>query len=262
MNYSEKPIREWQAEDRPREKMMRRGIESLTDAELLATMIASGTQKMSAIDLARHLITEFGGLRMLSRATVNELIKVKGVGQAKATAIAAAFELARRKLAAENQVVHFRSSADIARYLVPTIGDLPHEVFYVLSLDRQNKLLGESEVHRGGVGHVPVDAKMVFKEAINRLASSIVVCHNHPSGSVLPSKADDSITFQLVCVSKLLDIRILDHVIVARRDWYSYADLGRLGQMEREAGLLKEQSDVVLQPTPPNGRADQRSIRF
>jgi DNA repair protein RadC len=238
MNYYERPIREWVAEDRPREKLLEKGISALTEAELLATLLASGTQKLSAIGLARLLLDEFGGLRNLSRASMTELMSVHGVGQAKASCIVAAFELARRKLSTEHQLVNFTYSGDIARYLIPKIGDLRSEVFYVISLDRKHSVIGESEIHKGGVSSVYVDPKIVFKEAINRLASSIVLCHNHPSGSVLPSKADDKITQHLVAAGRMLEIPILDHIIVARQNWYSYGDHGRIREMEALAALV------------------------
>ncbi|HEX2899060.1 MAG TPA: DNA repair protein RadC [Bacteroidia bacterium] len=236
MNYYEKPIREWVAEDRPREKMMEKGIFALTDAELLATLLASGTPKLSAIGLARLLLERFGGLRNLSRASMAELMAVNGIGQAKASSIVAGFELARRKLATDHQQVHFMHSGDIARYLIPKIGDLRNEVFYVVSLDRANNVIAEAEVHRGGVSSVTVDARLVFKEAINKLASSVVVCHNHPSGSIRPSKSDDELTAHLVAAGKVLEMRVLDHLIIARQNWYSYADNGRIRQMEIDAG--------------------------
>lgn len=235
-NYN-KPIREWVAEDRPREKMMDKGIQALTEAELLATLLASGTQQLSAIDLGRILIERFGGLRNLSRASVNELMQVHGVGMAKASSIVAAFELARRKLATDQSEVNFRTSSDIAKYLLPKLGDLRNEVFYVVSLDRQCNMLGESEVHRGGVSSITVDARLIFKEAINKLASGIVLCHNHPSGSARPSRSDDELTSHLVGVSKVLEIPIIDHLIISRRSWYSYADTGRLREMKAAAGI-------------------------
>jgi DNA repair protein RadC len=246
MRYYDRPIREWVAEDRPREKMMDKGVDALTEAELLATLLASGTQKHSAIGLARELIGHFGGLENLSSASLAELMHVHGIGQAKACSIAAAFELARRKLAAENYQPQFNYSGDIARYLVPKLGDLRTEVFYMVSLDRRNKVIGEAEIHRGGVSYVTVDARIVFKEAINKLASSIVVAHNHPSGGLEPSKSDDELTYYLVGVSQVVDIPILDHLIIARRQWYSYADSGRLREIEDEAGIdLKMQGNKV-----------------
>ncbi|MFM2375432.1 MAG: hypothetical protein RLZZ165_529 [Bacteroidota bacterium] len=226
------PIREWAPEDRPREKLMQRGFDALSDSELLATLIATGTQKMSAIELGRHMIKEFGGLRNLSQATVAELQTIPGVGLAKAASIAAGFELARRKLAMDHYQTSFQNSSDIARYLIPKLGDLKVEVFFVLCLDRKNNLISESEIHRGGVSQVNVDSRLVFKEAITKLASGIVVCHNHPSGSITPSKSDDELTLHLVQASQIMEIPLIDHIIVARKNWYSYADHGRIREMK------------------------------
>lgn len=234
MNYKEKPIRDLVAEDRPREKLLERGISALTEAELLATLLASGFGKKNAISLAQDMLKEFGGLRNLSRASMPELMTMQGVGMAKASCIVAAFELARRKLSTEHQLVNFTFSGDIARYLIPKIGDERKEMFYVISLDRKHNVIGESKIHEGGVSSVNVDPRIVFKEAINRLASSIVLCHNHPSGNPQPSKSDDALTRNLVAAGKLLDIPVLDHVIVARQNWYSYGDHGRIKQMEDE----------------------------
>jgi DNA repair protein RadC len=240
MNYYSKPIREWVAEDRPREKMMDKGANALTDAELLGMVLRSGTQQSSAIALARQLIEHFGGLTNLSRASVNELMQVHGIGKAKAASIAALFELSRRKLSSDENVFHFRHSGDIARYLAPKVGELRYEVFYVVSLDRKCNVIGEAEIHRGGISNVIVDARVIFKEAMSKLASNIVICHNHPGGGVEPSKTDDDLTEYLVSVAKMVDIPILDHIIIARNQWYSYADQGRLMQMESRAGRKQD----------------------
>jgi DNA repair protein RadC len=240
MSYYSKPIREWVAEDRPREKLMDRGVNALTDAELLAMVLRTGTQKLSAIALARQLIEHFGGLTNLSHASVAELMQVHGIGKAKASSLAAAFEISRRKLTNEENLSKFRHSGDIAKYLAPKVGDLRYEVFYVVSLDRKNNVIGETEIHRGGISSVHVDARVIFKEAMSKLASSIVLCHNHPGGGVEPSKADDELTEYLVQVAKVVDIPIVDHIIIARRKWYSYADQGRLRLMELRAEGRKE----------------------
>jgi DNA repair protein RadC len=226
-----KPIPTWAAEDRPREKMVSKGTHALTDTELVAMLLGTGTRQHSAIDLARHLIAHFGGLTNLSRASVGEMIQIKGVGQAKATSIIAAFELARRRLANEAQRTHFSDSTSLARYLIPKVGDKSIEVFYVVYLDRQNQVLAEEELFRGGISNVTVDGRLVFKQAMSHSASSIVVCHNHPSGRPTPSRADDLLTEHLLGIAEIVGISVLDHIIVTHRQWYSYADQGLLKPM-------------------------------
>lgn len=234
-----KPIPAWAAEDRPREKMVAKGTYSLTDAELVAMLLATGTKQHSAIDLARHLIRHFDGLNNLARATASELMKVKGIGQAKATTIIAAFELARRRLANDEQPTCFSGATALARYLVPKIGDKVIEVFYVIYLDRQNRLIAEEELFKGGTSIVAVDGKYMFKQAINHCASSIVVSHNHPSGRSTPSRSDDELTEHLLGLAQIVGITLLDHIVVARKGWYSYADQGLLKP-------LREQSETNL----------------
>lgn len=223
-----KPITSWAAEDRPREKMISKGTTSLTDTELVAMLLGTGTRNHSAIDLARHLVARFGGLTQLSKASVQELMQVQGIGQAKATTIIAGFELARRRLANEQQPTHFAESSALAKYLIHKIGDKQVEVFYVIYLDRQNQLIAEEELFKGGVSTVAVDGRYVFRQAINNSASSIVIAHNHPSGRATPSKQDDLLTEHLLGISEIACVQILDHIIVSSRGWYSYADQGLL----------------------------------
>lgn len=237
MNYAipQRPIHEWAVEDRPREKMLEKGIQSLSDAELIATMLATGTRDQSAIELARTVIDCFGGLPNLSRAEAQDLMKIPGIGQAKATTILAAFEIARRRIATENRPQQFGSSKDLAKYLIPKIGDRATEVFYALFLDKQNQILAERELFRGGVHSVSVDAHHLFRLAIANNASAIVVAHNHPSGRELPSRLDDDLTHHLVVLSRVVGILLLDHLIVTDRRWYSYADHGMIDLMRSNA---------------------------
>ncbi len=234
----QKPINEWAAEDRPREKMSQRGLSALTDVELVATLLASGTRELSAIDLARLLIDQFGGLHNLSRATMADLVRVRGVGIAKAATIMSAFELARRKMAAEHQPRRLDGSGALSRYLIPKIGELNYEVFYVIFLDRQNQVVGEKELFKGGLSHVAVDGCYVFQQAISHNASAVIVAHNHPAGSVRPSRADDELTQHLVAISRVVGITLIDHMIVSHRNWYSYADLGMLQAMSINANQM------------------------
>ncbi len=232
MNYTHLPITAWALEDRPREKMLQKGLASLTDAELLAIILGQGTVtkegRMSALDLARHLIESSGGLDRLARSSVKELTRHKGIGNAKAIAIVAAFELGRRKASATYDPFRVTDSAGIARYLQARLSDHSQEVFIALFFNRNNELLGEKQIFQGGVSATIIDSKLVYKEAINHLASAIIVAHNHPSGNLRPSQADLNITRQLKAAGELFDIQLLDHLIVSFRGYYSFADEGML----------------------------------
>lgn len=231
MDYYGKPIREWNASDRPREKMMERGLGALTDAELLAMLLATGTQRLSALDLGRILMEHFGTVDSLSRATPLELMAIHGVGKAKAATIAASFELARRGMSLDKRQQLIKSSSAAAEYLMAKIGNLSREVFHVICLDGNNAIISEMELHSGGYDFVTVDSRLVFKEAILRLASKIIVAHNHPSGGSNPSKADDTLTRHLLEASYAVGIPILDHIIVTKSSWYSYADQLRIAEL-------------------------------
>ncbi|MDP5170638.1 MAG: DNA repair protein RadC [Bacteroidia bacterium] len=226
--YSSQPITNWALEDRPREKLMQRGVDALTDAELLAILIGSGTRSLSAIDLARLVLDKFSGLDGLARCSVKNLTKVKGIGPAKAIGIVAAFELARRKQLIETRVNRISDSSSVAKYLSPRMVDLDHEIFYVLFLNRNNEIIHEQALFRGGVTATVIDCKIVFREAVLHLASSIIVAHNHPSGNLQPSEADRRITRQLSDAGELFEIRVLDHLIISHRGFYSFADEGEM----------------------------------
>lgn len=232
MNYTHLPIKAWAAEDRPREKMLSKGLAALTDAELLAIILGQGTVskdgRMSALDLARKLIDTTGGLDRLARSSIKELTQHKGIGNAKAIAIVAAFELGRRKASASYDPFRVTDSAGIARYLQARLADHSQEVFVALFFNRNNELLGEKQIFQGGVSATIIDTKLVYKEAINHLASAIIVAHNHPSGNLRPSQADLNITRQLKAAGELFDIQLLDHLIVSFRGYYSFADEGML----------------------------------
>ena len=220
-----RPITAWATEDRPREKMEKRGVGALSDAELVATLLATGTRELSAIALARKLINHFGSLGQLARAPLAAMMEVKGIGPAKATTIVSAFELSRRRLANDHRPARFSNSNDLAKYLMPKIGDQAFEVFYVIFLDRGNGLIGEKEIFRGGNAQVSVDGVALFKEAVTRGASSVVVSHNHPSGRATPSKMDDELTEHLLALGRISGITLVDHIIVTHRKWYSYRDM-------------------------------------
>lgn len=221
-------IKHWDADDRPREKFLERGANALTDAELLAILLGSGTQTLSAVDLGRTMLKEFGGLEQLAAASVKELTRTKGIGPAKALTIAAAFELARRKQYLQPQEVVFSSPDSVAEYLTPRLGHLQHETFMVLYLNARNKLVHEETVGSGGVKSVVVDAKLVFRPALAHLASSIIVAHNHPSGNQEPSKPDRDLTTRLQQAGRVLEVELIDHLIITSRGHYSFRDEGLL----------------------------------
>ena len=226
----------WQCkEDSPICKIDDRGLSALTDSELLSTLLGDSPK---AVELAKALLLTFGGLREISRASTVDL-KNAGANKKQSAAIAAGFELARRKLSTEHQCKNFTYSGDIARHLIPTYGDLLTEVFIVISLNRKHDVISTKVVHLGGVSHVSADPKVIFKEAISNLASAIVVCHNHPSGNAQPSKADDLVTRDLVQAGELLGIPVLDHIIIARQNWYSYTDHGRIQEIKAQLATQK-----------------------
>ncbi|MEL6844293.1 MAG: DNA repair protein RadC [Bacteroidota bacterium] len=224
----DRPIPHWAVEDRPREKLLRRGIGALTDAELVAILLGSGSREHSALGLAQHLLKQAGGLGGLARADVAQLRRIKGIGPAKAIGIVAAFEVGRRKSINREQKFRITGSAAAANYLSPILADESQEVFYVLFLNRKHEIEAEKAIFRGGVAATIVDPKLVFREAIHRLASGIIVAHNHPSGSLKPSQADLQITQKLLSGSQLFDISFLDHLIISEQGYFSFADEGLL----------------------------------
>ena len=224
-------IREWAQDDRPREKLLSKGARSLSDAELLAILIRTGTVKENALDLARRLLrTVDADLARLGRLDVRELMKVDGIKLAKAVSIAAALELGRRRkdTPAEDRP-HIRSSAEAYHELQARMVDLPHEQFWLLFLDRGCRMLGSAfMLSEGGMHGTVADPKLVFKHAIDRRSSSIVLAHNHPSGQLRPSEEDIQLTRKLVEGGRLLDIVVQDHLIIAANGYFSFADQGML----------------------------------
>ncbi|MBX3101308.1 MAG: DNA repair protein RadC [Bacteroidetes bacterium] len=225
MSYQHTPITHWAEQDRPREKLLSRGVNALTDAELLAILIGSGTRELSAVELSRKLLQDFDGLRRLAQSDVSHLMKYKGIGEAKAISIVAAFELARRKQLTESRNISVGDPATVAAYLAPRMEDLPHEIFYVLYLNQRNQIVGEREISSGGTNGTIIDPKLVFREALNLLATGLIISHNHPSGNLRPSEADLQLTRKLREAALLFDIRLLDHIIIAAGNGYvSFAE--------------------------------------
>lgn len=224
------PITAWLEEDRPREKMVLKGKAALTDAELVAILIGSGTVGMDAIELGKQILGSVNGnLSELGRRSLKDLQKFKGIGEAKAITIAAALEIGRRRQFSDMmQRDSVSCSRDAYDAILPQLIDLPNEEFWILMLNRANHIISRHRVSIGGVAGVVVDAKMVFKPAIEALASSIILIHNHPSGNLKPSKADIDLTRKLRKAGESLDIVVADHVIVAQTGYYSFADEGMM----------------------------------
>jgi DNA repair protein RadC len=222
-------IREWLPEDRPREKLLLRGPQALTEAELLALILRIGTPGWSALDLARNILLEAGSLGGLAACSAREIMRMHGVGPAKAAELSAAFEIGRRVeagLGKRRTVV--KGPADVARIMVPTLRDRRQEVFHVLALDSSNAVTANIELSRGTLNASLVHPREVFKTAIDHRAAAIIVVHNHPSGNPEPSPEDLAVTRQLAEAGKLLGIPVHDHVIVAASAWTSLAEQGLL----------------------------------
>lgn len=223
-------IKKWSSGDRPREKFREKGGDSLSDAELLAILIQNGTREKSALDLGKELMARSkNNLVELGRLSIRELMKIKGIGMAKAISIAAALELGRRRLATENlDKPLVTSSSSVARYLQARFRDLPHEIFAVVFLNRANKIIHFEIVSSGGITGTVADPRIILKKALEEEAVSLILCHNHPSGSLKPSRADEELTLKIKEAARFFDIRVLDHVIVSSEGYFSFADEGIL----------------------------------
>lgn len=223
-------ITEWAVEDRPREKLIRKGTSSLSDAELLAILISSGTKDKSAVDLGRELLgIANNNLNTLGKLTISDLRKLNGIGVARAVTIAAALELGRRrKLSEVEYIPQIRSSKDVSDIFQPILSDLVHEEFWILFLNRSNKVINKMKISQGGISGTVTDVRMIMKNAIECLASGIIVCHNHPSGNLNPSESDSKITQKIKEAGNLMDIQLLDHLIISDKEYYSFADNGLL----------------------------------
>lgn len=223
-------ITEWAVEDRPREKLIIKGAASLSDAELLGILISSGTKEKSAVDLGRELLSSAGNnLNYLGKLSVSDLKKIHGIGAAKAVTIIAALELGkRRKLAEALHSQKINNSKDIAAIFQPLLGDLPHEEFWILFLNKSNKVISKMKLSQGGVSGTVTDIRIIMKRAIEHLASGIIVCHNHPSGNLNPSESDIQLTDKIKESGNLLNIQLCDHLIISDNNYYSFADNGLL----------------------------------
>ena len=224
------PITAWAEADRPREKLLRQGRKSLTDAELLAILLGSGSRTQTAVGLAQTILSDLHhDLQVLGRSTLIELKRFSGIGDAKAITILAALELGRRlQFSSFQERQQVKCSLDAYQIIAPMIADLDQEEFWIIVLNRASKVLDRVRVSQGGTAGTVVDAKVVFTRALSLKASSIILCHNHPSGSLYPSQPDKNLTQKLVQAGTMIDIMVLDHLIVTEQGYYSFADEGLL----------------------------------
>lgn len=223
-------IKEWAEDDRPREKMIQKGKSALSDAELIAILIGSGSREESAVSLSQRILKNYGNsLNELGKLNIKDLMKFQGIGEAKAITIIAAIELGRRRRKDEGILrKKITSSSDVFQIFQPKMGDLPFEEFWVLLLNRANKVIGEEMISRGGVSGTVADTKIIFKSALEKLASSIILIHNHPSGNLQPSSQDIQLTNKMKEAGKCMDIAVLDHLIVTDSGYFSFADEGQM----------------------------------
>ena len=223
-------ITQWAEEDRPREKMMFHGVSALSNAELLAILIGSGNTEESAVELMRKVLADYSNnLNELGKASIDELCRYKGIGPAKAITILAASELGkRRKEEKVEERVTILSSKDVYECFYPLMCDLPTEECWVLLLNQASKIIDKVKIGAGGLNATAVDVRCILREALLKRASAIALCHNHPSGSIRPSREDDRLTQQVNQASQCMNIRLVDHVILTDGAFYSYADEGRI----------------------------------
>ena len=225
-----KSIKSWAEEDRPREKMLAKGKEALSNAELIAILIGSGNSKETAVDLSKRILHDSKeNLIELSRLTINDLMKYNGIGEAKAVSIAAALELGRRRRFSEALEKPSIKNSQIAyECFYAHLSDLDHEQFWIMLLNNANKVIRLEKIGVGGMTGTTADPKKIFKSALENNAASVMLCHNHPSGNVIPSNADKQITNNLVKAGQFLEIKILDHIIIGNDNYFSFADEGLL----------------------------------
>jgi len=228
MEQTNFPITNWSEDDKPREKLMLKGKSALSDAELIAILIGSGSRNESAVGLSKRILASVdNNLNALGKLTIQQLMNFKGIGEAKAISIIAAMELGRRRRAEDAvELKKISSSKMIFELMQPIIGELPHEEFWVLYLNNSKKVLSKSQQGKGGITGTMVDVRLVFKTALELGATALILCHNHPSGTLIPSDADKQITRKLKSAGQNLDIQVLDHIIITENGYYSFNDEG------------------------------------
>jgi DNA repair protein RadC len=224
------PIRNWSEDDKPREKLMLKGKSALSDAELIAILIGSGSRNESAVELSKRILSSVtNNLNALGKMSMSQLMDFKGIGEAKAISIIAAMELGRRRRAEEAvELTKITSSKSVFEIMQPIIGELPHEEFWILYLNNSNKVISKAQLSVGGITGTLVDVRLVFKMALEKGATALILCHNHPSGTLIPSYADKQITKKLRLAGESLEIKVLDHLIVTETHYFSFVDEGML----------------------------------
>ena len=222
------PITNWSEDDKPREKLMLKGKSALSDAELIAILIGSGSRNESAVDLSKRILASVdNNLNALGKLSISQLMTFKGIGEAKAISIIAALELGRRRRSEDAvELKKVTSSKVIFEIMQPIIGELPHEEFWIIYMNNSNKVISKSQLSKGGITGTLVDVRIVFKTALEMGATALILCHNHPSGTLVPSEADKQITRKLKLAGESLEIKVLDHLIVTEASYFSFADEG------------------------------------
>jgi len=223
-------IKHWASADQPREKLLQSGSKSLSEAELLAILLRNGTRNQSALDLAKELLSKNDhSLAAIAKLSVHDLMQIKGIGEAKAVSIVAALELGRRRVTEHAmQKGQVTSSADAYELIHSGMRDLLQEAFWIILLDRRSKMISIEEIHLGGMSTMVVDPKVVFQKALERKACSLILAHNHPSGSPSPSNEDIRLTEKIKAAGSFIDIKVLDHIIIGDGSYYSFADEGKM----------------------------------
>ena len=223
-------IKEWDDADRPREKLLAKGKQALSDAELIAILIGSGSRNESAVGLSKRILQSTNNkLTELSKLSIAQLIDFKGIGEAKAISILAAMELGRRRRSADvMDRKKIGSSKDVFEIFQSDVADSQYEEFWILLLNRANKIMKKVKISDGGVSGTVADPKRIFRAALDNMASAIILCHNHPSGNITPSNADVKLTTKIVKGAEYFDIAVLDHIIIGDEKFYSFADDGRM----------------------------------
>jgi len=223
-------IKHWNEDDRPREKLLGKGKVALSDAELIAILIGSGNREESAVELSKRILSSIdNSLNTLGKLTVNDLTKFKGIGEAKAISIITALELGRRRRLEEAlEKPKISSSKSVFDVMQPIIGELQHEEFWIIFLNNANKIQLKTQMSKGGITGTLVDTRLIFKQALELSATGLILCHNHPSGTLKPSESDINLTKKIKKGGEVLDIKVLDHLIVTEKEYYSFADEGVL----------------------------------
>ncbi|NJB37235.1 RadC family protein [Croceivirga sp. JEA036] len=223
-------IKHWSDDDKPREKLVAKGRTALSDAELIAILIGSGSREESAVELSKRILAVAdNNLNELGKLSIKQLMQFKGIGEAKAVSIAAALEIGRRRRGeAAAKITKITCSKDVFELLQPLLGDLPHEEFWIVYLNNSNKVLFKEQLSKGGITGTLVDVRLVMKNALEQGAVGLILAHNHPSGTLKASTADKQITQKLKSAAEVLDIKVLDHLIITQTAYFSFADEGVL----------------------------------